>query len=134
MQLALDLGLCGRVGGEEQIGAVLFNAELEVRQDFQHAISSVSTTQRLMTVAASSSRMRMLLTPASSSRFSRARVDSSLTRRRSSFCESALRTASRSEEHTSELQSLMRISYAVFCLKKHIHNYTMSLTSTLTHR
>src|SRR3546814_9072312 len=28
------------------------------------------------------------------------------------------RTPSRSEEHTSELQSLMRISYAVFCLKK----------------
>src|SRR3546814_6302485 len=27
-------------------------------------------------------------------------------------------TACRSEEHTSELQSLMRISYAVFCLKK----------------
>src|SRR3546814_8901366 len=27
---------------------------------------------------------------------------------------------SRSEEHTSELQSLMRISYAVFCLKKKI--------------
>src|SRR3546814_10286362 len=29
---------------------------------------------------------------------------------------------SRSEEHTSELQSLMRISYAVFCLKKTIKN------------
>src|SRR3546814_9346474 len=28
------------------------------------------------------------------------------------------RLTSRSEEHTSELQSLMRISYAVFCLKK----------------
>src|SRR3546814_5684102 len=28
------------------------------------------------------------------------------------------RVAERSEEHTSELQSLMRISYAVFCLKK----------------
>src|SRR3546814_7346329 len=28
----------------------------------------------------------------------------------------------RSEEHTSELQSLMRITYAVFCLKKNIHN------------
>src|SRR3546814_6885169 len=28
------------------------------------------------------------------------------------------RTRTRSEEHTSELQSLMRISYAVFCLKK----------------
>src|SRR3546814_10529006 len=30
----------------------------------------------------------------------------------------ARRRRSRSEEHTSELQSLMRISYAVFCLKK----------------
>src|SRR3546814_14861889 len=29
-----------------------------------------------------------------------------------------MRNAVRSEEHTSELQSLMRISYAVFCLKK----------------
>src|SRR3546814_8638488 len=37
--------------------------------------------------------------------------------------------SSRSEEHTSELQSLMRISYAVFCLKKKIslHNI-LSLT------
>src|SRR3546814_199652 len=31
-----------------------------------------------------------------------------------------VRTGARSEEHTSELQSLMRISYAVFCLKKKI--------------
>src|SRR3546814_6200761 len=30
----------------------------------------------------------------------------------------------RSEEHTSELQSLMRISYAVFCLKKKTQHYT----------
>src|SRR3546814_4758801 len=30
----------------------------------------------------------------------------------------ALTRSTRSEEHTSELQSLMRISYAVFCLKK----------------
>src|SRR3546814_8910953 len=32
------------------------------------------------------------------------------------------RVGPRSEEHTSELQSLMRISYAVFCLKKTINN------------
>src|SRR3546814_11333226 len=32
--------------------------------------------------------------------------------------------AVRSEEHTSELQSLMRISYAVFCLKKKNHIQT----------
>src|SRR3546814_4090208 len=31
---------------------------------------------------------------------------------------SLIRSTNRSEEHTSELQSLMRISYAVFCLKK----------------
>src|SRR3546814_8920775 len=31
-------------------------------------------------------------------------------------------TDQRSEEHTSELQSLMRISYAVFCLKKKTNN------------
>src|SRR3546814_967296 len=41
-------------------------------------------------------------------------------------------SAARSEEHTSELQSLMRISYAVFCLKKTIqnqHNNTHSATT-----
>src|SRR3546814_5914751 len=40
---------------------------------------------------------------------------------------------SRSEEHTSELQSLMRISYAVFCLKKktqYKYTPTKSITST----
>src|SRR3546814_6303628 len=37
----------------------------------------------------------------------------------------------RSEEHTSELQSLMRISYAVFCLKKKKQQCTSSsITST----
>src|SRR3546814_4139186 len=36
------------------------------------------------------------------------------------YLRDARRAASRSEEHTSELQSLMRISYAVFCLKKKI--------------
>src|SRR3546814_8663645 len=36
----------------------------------------------------------------------------------------------RSEEHTSELQSLMRISYAVFCLKKKILNTTHYYAST----
>src|SRR3546814_3594316 len=39
--------------------------------------------------------------------------------------------AARSEEHTSELQSLMRISYAVFCLKKKKHKKALSSTNTL---
>src|SRR3546814_959254 len=41
-----------------------------------------------------------------------------------------LGTAIRSEEHTSELQSLMRISYAVFCLKKKKKNTHISRTKT----
>src|SRR3546814_8196850 len=40
----------------------------------------------------------------------------------------------RSEEHTSELQSLMRISYAVFCLKKkNKKNHPYNMLSTNTH-
>src|SRR3546814_3947106 len=37
------------------------------------------------------------------------------------------RSWGRSEEHTSELQSLMRISYAVFCLKKNISSLSFFL-------
>src|SRR3546814_3102427 len=38
----------------------------------------------------------------------------------------------RSEEHTSELQSLMRISYAVFCLKKKQKTDNISVTDAMT--
>src|SRR3546814_4922619 len=38
----------------------------------------------------------------------------------------------RSEEHTSELQSLMRNSYAVFCLKKKIHKTSIQKSSRTT--
>src|SRR3546814_4952712 len=37
------------------------------------------------------------------------------------YLDATNKEGSRSEEHTSELQSLMRISYAVFCLKKKTH-------------
>src|SRR3546814_6434341 len=40
--------------------------------------------------------------------------------------------AHRSEEHTSELQSLMRISYAVFCLKKKNTNVTKLNKNNIT--
>src|SRR3546814_1482066 len=58
-----------------------------------------------------------------------------LSRSQARFCLYTLRPISdrserRSEEHTSELQSLMRISYAVFCLKKnnkpHINSCLMT--------
>src|SRR3546814_2775265 len=66
-------------------------------------------------------------------------AESAITRERDEFVENTsdimfevrplgmagdLRLLPRSEEHTSELQSLMRISYAVFCLhKNNIHTY-----------
>src|SRR3546814_3221881 len=65
----------------------------------------------------------------------------------SPFCSSGLQTGDngpsgnrctenpgyRSEEHTSELQSLMRISYAVFCLKKKKYNTKRITTDTATY-
>src|SRR3546814_10816600 len=42
----------------------------------------------------------------------------------------AVRHSGRSEEHTSELQSLMRISYAVFCLKKKIEKHNEQHSTT----
>src|SRR3546814_2772248 len=52
--------------------------------------------------------------------------------RRSSPSHGEVSPANRSEEHTSELQSLMRISYAVFCLKKKkIHQKNKSIHTQL---
>src|SRR3546814_7931074 len=56
---------------------------------------------------------------------------SAIPRRRERNSLSGLCATERSEEHTSELQSLMRISYAVFCLKKkktkdHTYNYIIT--------
>src|SRR3546814_3581309 len=44
------------------------------------------------------------------------------------------RSVKRSEEHTSELQSLMRISYAVFCLKKKKITHNKTTTPTKKHK
>src|SRR3546814_10823737 len=62
--------------------------------------------------------------------------------RRRPFPAAVLHRLGRSEEHTSELQSLMRISYAVFCLKKknthyiphlQIHMIILHNTSHISH-
>src|SRR3546814_2723679 len=47
-------------------------------------------------------------------------------------CAPSDRSSQRSEEHTSELQSLMRISYAVFCLKKKKKKY-IKIIESLSH-
>src|SRR3546814_6764230 len=53
----------------------------------------------------------------------RSRLEATAMARPEGFC------PSRSEEHTSELQSLMRISYAVFCLKKKKKKMTKTILS-----
>src|SRR3546814_1990238 len=45
----------------------------------------------------------------------------------------SLRPERRSEEHTSELQSLMRNSYAVFCLKKKTQKITLTIITKTPH-
>src|SRR3546814_7259209 len=60
----------------------------------------------------------------------RAGVEHEVTQAREEMLE---KSPARSEEHTSELQSLMRISYAVFCLKKKKKsNTTTTVTKPLT--
>src|SRR3546814_8433818 len=66
---------------------------------------------------------RLTIQQSGSVRFLRAGFD------RGAFAPNGAR--SRSEEHTSELQSLMRISYAVFCLKKK-NNINYNITHGIT--
>src|SRR3546814_7146110 len=78
----------------------------------------------------------------SSASFLPAMAAVTLSRRSCIFGPSTSR--SRSEEHTSELQSLMRISYAVFCLKKknktyhqktkHIYHTTIRISTNVTNQ
>src|SRR3546814_6790205 len=78
---------------------------------------------------------RTILIPDTGSLAGRAKQSGSDKFHPSSFLEQGSESATcllalRSEEHTSELQSLMRISYAVFCLKK--KNMLTAFTPPLT--
>src|SRR3546814_7203176 len=86
--------------------------------------------------SASSNTMKGALPPSSSDRRFTVSAQSAIRRlptavepvndnlRTIGFLQSSAPTAGRSEEHTSELQSLMRTSYAVFCLQKKKKNTT----------
>src|SRR3546814_9243207 len=85
------------------------------------SITETASTRAWISVTALrtvSSELRTLL--AVSEAFSRAWPAAVAIRRLLSF--------TRSEEHTSELQSLMRISYAVFCLQKYIQYHLQHAT------
>src|SRR3546814_2371976 len=100
------VGKCPILGTVQSPGDGEFSC-LPTKQFDSQAIvqESTSTARRRRPSTASTARTLFMATFA----FPRS---SSLTKRR------PVPARPRSEEHTSELQSLMRISYAVFCLKK----------------
>src|SRR3546814_10351693 len=96
----------------------------------RHCQKHASTKNPVQTLIPATSGGRALILPSNflSNTFSMFSICSNLLFFRFS-CEE---TTMRSEEHTSELQSLMRISYAVFCLKKKKYlksHYILHITS-----
>src|SRR3546814_1570189 len=85
-------------------------------------IGTISRVPRVTANAFEASRRRQMATPVSSSPCRAALTNRVGPSRLPWMTETGsaigVRLAKRSEEHTSELQSLMRSSYAVFCLKK----------------
>src|SRR3546814_1605451 len=84
---------------------------------------------------ASSSREELIEQKNRRSRFLRDRLHAVFARELAMHDKTFVGNDERSEEHTSELQSLMRISYAVFCLKKKKkirHETTNTLTDNHT--
>src|SRR3546814_3293027 len=75
--------------------------------------------------------LKRSLSPAAAS--SEAAWDVGCCVRRARSRSSAASWDSRSEEHTSELQSLMRISYAVFCLKKTKESQNRKQSAAVVH-
>src|SRR3546814_7899668 len=83
------------------------------RSDFEHCRHHARAAQRLPSAEASSYLKGILM-----ARYTGPKCKLSRREGTDLFLKSARRSLDRSEEHTSELQSLMRISYAVFCLNK----------------
>src|SRR3546814_996126 len=99
------------LGGKREARQALGTAEvLRQRNLAESARLEVAsrTTARYIAVAAAQQRLEFARERVKLAERARAEVDRWVTAARNP----------RSEEHTSELQSLMRISYAVFCLKK----------------
>src|SRR3546814_6464050 len=105
------------IGGRQMICALVTG----VQTGALPICGSPPSRQRCCSPRAPSRRRRRAWTHASKPRCRRTarRASRSPSSRTGKWCtRRGTAYASRSEEHTSELQSLMRISYAVFCLKK----------------
>src|SRR3546814_4150928 len=86
------------------------SATVSAKTDTQSSVRHAGTTPRVLSQPLVGLSPTMLLKPAGTRPEPAVSVPSAKA--------ASPRATTRSEEHTSELQSLMRISYAVFCLKK----------------
>src|SRR3546814_5784382 len=84
----------------------------------QRGAGHASRTHELDDLRQGIAALRRRMDEANHSADERVRASASEVVQQSAQARAAAKGKSRSEEHTSELQSLMRISYAVFCLKK----------------
>src|SRR3546814_6124346 len=101
------------------------------------SLGSVMTMRKVLSsttsmLATNFSRVRPMPSPAAQ-RLIDATQSSALTGLPSCHLRPGRSVMVRSEEHTSELQSLMRISYAVFCLKKKIQRNNIYTVLQLEH-
>src|SRR3546814_10685045 len=108
--------------------SVLLSYHLQMNTRMVAYSGATLTITRSLTLAWRKSMTRLPLKPCTTGRMIAATSFAIFARRGIIFmtqCSCGIHdSVSRSEEHTSELQSIMRISYAVFCLKKKKQNYT----------
>src|SRR3546814_7501649 len=100
---------------ERRLGSIAYGAALLGKLRQQAHCLGVIVTDQLRTFAAATALQRLprfIMTTQIMQFVEQREIEKTLGRR------AGANRSQRSEEHTSELQSLMRISYAVFCLKK----------------
>src|SRR3546814_2838019 len=96
-----------------------------IRERFARDIATYEwAAAHLESLGGEAARLRPRLTIANFKRWTGRELDLRREAASASELAEAMTGIERSEEHTSELQSLMRISYAVFCLKKKNINKT----------
>src|SRR3546814_9780888 len=99
-----------------------FGIQAVIASSFAEIFHANAMNNRLLLVVLSEAQVQAIMADASQSSTAEVSIDIQAMTVRSHSCQAQFTLADRhkhrSEEHTSELQSLMRISYAVFCLKK----------------
>src|SRR3546814_7729468 len=97
------------------------------------ALPAQSSVTRLAAAASAGARLPSGTTKPSNGSFSMRRYPAAVIVETMSsaslWMPTRLSAPTRSEEHTSELQSLMRISYAVFCLQQKTHSNKLNITN-----